>query len=100
MERRIALGDERQLQDSVRQAWERGDATIVEDGGRELAVIVPIDEYRRLMLRRMRLQDMQDEIRELHAMVLAELDDRELTPADEIIEQMREERSVELTDLY
>ena len=73
-------------------------AIIVERAGKPLAVILSMDEYERLSGPneepgwKTLVQQAREQIR-------AELGDRELLPADEIIRLMREERNVEQASL-
>lgn len=74
------------------------EAIIVERAGKPLAVILSMDEYERLSAPdeepgwKTLVQQAREQIR-------AELGERELLPADEIIRLMREERNVEQASL-
>ena len=83
----------------TRQVEERREAVVVERGGREVVAIIPIDDYQRLAELQARDQDWWRMMTDLHAEIVSELGARELTPADDIIHQLREERDAELTDL-
>lgn len=72
---------------------------VVERGGKAQVVIISIDQYEQLR----RLQEQQVDwrllVKQVRDQIAAELGDRKLTPVEEVIRQMREERDVQLLDL-
>lgn len=83
----------------TRRVEEHGEAVVVERDGREVVAIISIDDYRRLNALGETDQDWWQLMQANHTRILEELGDRELTPADELIHQLREERDAELLDL-
>jgi prevent-host-death family protein len=83
----------------TRRVEERGEAVVVERDGREIVAIVPIGEYRRYVAARTTKRDSWQELEELHALVRAELGDRKVTPAEEMIRRIREEDDDHFPDL-
>lgn len=81
----------------LRRVVEQGETVVVERGGRPQAVVIEIDEYRRLRA----AQDNQEPwpvlLDRAHAQLRAELGDREL-PIDDVIHAMREERDAQLIE--
>lgn len=75
----------------LRHVDESGEVVIVERNGREVVAIVPIDEYRRMKPPQTSKRDLRQMMQDVHARIREEIGDRELTPADEMIRQMREE---------
>lgn len=85
--------------DVTRRVEERGEAVIVQRDGREVVAIIPIDAYRRYEETITREHDWWRMTKELHALLRAEIGDRHLPPAEEVLAQLREERDAELADL-
>lgn len=83
----------------TRRVEERGEAIVVERDGREVVAIISIADYRRLTALRATDHDWWQLMQQNHARILEEIGDRELTPADELLHQLREERDAELLDL-
>lgn len=83
----------------TRRVEERGEAVVVERDGREVVAIVPIDEYRRFEASRTSDKDWWEMMHETHIRILEEIGDREFTPADDLLHQLREERDAEFLDL-
>lgn len=81
----------------MRTVVEHDEPIIVERAGRPEVVILSITEYERL--RAYKKDDLLDRVDHLRARIRAELGNRELTPSEEIIQQMREERDAHLMDL-
>lgn len=73
-------------------------AIVVERAGKPLAVILSMDEYERLSAPDEE-PDWKTLVQQAREQIRAELGDRELLPADEIIRLMREERNVEQASL-
>lgn len=85
--------------DVTRRVEEQGEAVIVQRDGREVVAIIPIDAYRQYEEARATRRDWWHELEEIHRLLRAEIGDRPLPPADEVLAQLREERDAELLDL-
>jgi prevent-host-death family protein len=80
----------------MRRVVETQEAVIVERGGKPQVVLLSIQEFQRLQARRPREDDWRVLLDELHAELHARLGDRQLPPAEDILQQVREERDAEL----
>jgi prevent-host-death family protein len=83
----------------LRRVSEEGQRIIVERAGQPKAVIISVAEYERLKAAQSRRKDWKEQVRQSRERIRAELGERELPPPEEIIRQMREERSEQLTNL-
>lgn len=83
----------------TRHVEESQEAVIVERHGREVVAIVPIDDFRQLEQTRSSTHDWWQALEAHRRRLHEEIGDRELTPADEIINLSREERDAQLLDL-
>ena len=79
----------------VMQRVNNGEAIIVERAGEETAVIISIEEYRRLKPEPEEMPDWFELARQSRERFAKDLGGKPL-PVDEIFDQMREERSAEL----
>ncbi len=79
----------------MRRVVERRETIIVERGGTAHVVVISIDEYERL-LREQQGKDWKGLVAQARAQIQAELGERELPPAEEIVRQVREERDAQL----
>jgi prevent-host-death family protein len=81
----------------LRRVTERGETIIVERAGKPQAVVVSVDEYRRLQAGQEQTPTWREKLRRTHDLIRAERGDQELhPPVDELIRQMREERDAQL----
>jgi prevent-host-death family protein len=83
----------------TRRVEERGEAVVVERDGREVVAIVPIGEYREFEASRASKNDWWEMMEETRALARAEIGDREITPGEEMIRQIREENDDPIPDL-
>lgn len=72
---------------------------IVERGGKPQVVVLSITQYEHLLERQQEQPDWRALVQQARARIRAELGERELPPPEEIIQQMREERDAQLSDL-
>jgi prevent-host-death family protein len=86
----------------MRQVVEQERPIIVERAGKPQVVILSIEAYERLIAAQSTDQDelLLEQARLLRQQVQADLGDKKLPTPEEIINQMREERTRELTDLH
>jgi prevent-host-death family protein len=84
----------------MRQVMETGKAVTVERGGKPAVVVVPVAEYEQLnaALRRQRWEDWHKRLDALHALIRAEVGDRDVPDAVELIRQGHEERDQDIWD--
>jgi prevent-host-death family protein len=76
----------------LQRVIQNNEAIQVERSGKPVAVIVPLEQYERLASRGVE-HDWKARVQQVRAKIQAELGDQELIPAEEIINQAREERS-------
>ena len=86
----------------MRQVVEQERPIIVERAGKPQVVILSVETYERLIASQSSDQDelLLEQARLLRQQVQARLGDKKLPAPEEIISQMREERTRELTNLY
>ena len=82
----------------LREVTEAGYRIIVERSGEPQAVILSVAEYERLKAGQ-HPTGWKELVQEARARIKADLGGRELTPPDEVIRRMREERDEQLVDL-
>jgi prevent-host-death family protein len=83
----------------MRQVMETGKAVTVERGGKPAVVVVPVAEYEHLLeLEHRRREDWWKRLDAIHARIRAEIGDRPVPDTDELIREMREERSREIDE--
>jgi len=70
---------------------------IVERGGRPHVVVLSVVEYERLLAGQQGQEDWKDLVRQARAQVQADLGERELPPSEGILQQIREERILDIT---
>lgn len=83
----------------MRRVAEDQETIIVERSGQPQAVLISIEAYERLKAASRTHYTIWDQVKQVREQVAAELADRELPPAEEVIRQMREERDAEQPDL-
>ena len=82
----------------MRQVVERREPVVVERGGKPYVVVLSVEEYERLRAAEAQTswQETLNEVLQLNARIRARRGGRPLTPPEEIIREMREERDAEL----
>jgi len=76
----------------MRRITEDKETVIVQHSGKPHIVLLSEAEYRRLLAAQERRADWKELVQRSREQIRAELGERELTPPEEIIRQMREER--------
>lgn len=100
MERRISATDARvHFGELMRHVVERQEAVIVERGGVPHVVVISVDEYERLMAAQADQQDWRDLVSQARERVRADLGARKLTPPEQVLRGIREERDEQLAPL-
>ena len=99
MERIVSATEARvHFGEMMRRAVEDREHIIVQRSGKSYIVLLSYAEYQRLGEKHNQA-DWKDLVARARAQIQAELGDRELTPPDEILRQVREERDAQLTGL-
>jgi prevent-host-death family protein len=83
----------------MRRVVEEGAPVVVERGGRPQVVILSVAEYERLRAGQEAQTDWKDLVEQARSKIRAELGERPLPPAEDIIRQLREERDEQLLGL-
>ena len=93
MERRVTATEARvHFGELLRDVSERGSVVVVERGGQAQAVVLSMDEYRRLRARETPLKAWLERADEVATAIQRGLAGRPMPDADELIEAGREER--------
>ena len=99
MERVVSATEARiRFGEMMRRAVENQERVIVERGGKPYVVLLSVEEYERLVKGRQR-EDWKECIARARERVRADLGDRKLTPPEEVLQQIREERDAQLLGL-
>jgi prevent-host-death family protein len=93
MERRMSATDARiHLGEPMRHVVETQEPVVVERGGVPHVLVISVDEYERLMAAQEDQEDWRDLVSQAREQVRADLGDPELTPPEEVLRQLRQER--------
>jgi prevent-host-death family protein len=101
MEQRVVSATEARthLGELMREVAQGGSPIIVERDGKAQIVLISLAEYERLRAGRSPEKPWRELVREVRERVREDLGGRTLTPPEEIIRQMREERDEQLSGL-
>jgi prevent-host-death family protein len=100
MERTVSATDARiHFGELMRRVVENQESVIVERSGEPHVVVISVDEYERLMAAQEEQEDWRELVAQARAQVRADLGDREPTPPEEVLRQIREERDEQLAPL-
>ncbi|MGD8626580.1 MAG: type II toxin-antitoxin system Phd/YefM family antitoxin [Anaerolineae bacterium] len=96
--RRIVSATEARIRfgELMRQAVDSHEPITVERGGQPHVVVLSVEEYERLLRNQQEQGDWRDLVRQARAQIQADLGERALPPAEEILAQIREERDEQL----
>ena len=85
----------------IRRVAEKGEAIIVEKGGKPSVVVISIDEYTRLKesYKHKKWKDDLEKLRKIVAKIRMKRGDKPLTPPEDIIREIREERDAKFSDM-
>jgi prevent-host-death family protein len=83
----------------MRRAVEGKETIIVERGGKPQVVILSIEEYIQLKATQETEPSWEEQVRHARERILTELGDRALPPPEEMIRQMREERTGQMMEV-
>jgi prevent-host-death family protein len=97
MERRVSATEARvHFGELMRRVVEQQETVVVEHSGNPRVVVLPVDRYQRLVASQAEGADWRELVRRSRAQVRADLGDRVLTPPEEVVREMREERDAQL----
>ncbi len=82
----------------MRRVVEDQQPVTIERAGKPQVVVVSIEQYEQLVTGHPQEPDWRKSLQHAHVQITRELSDIEIAPTDEIIRQMREERSEQLLD--
>jgi len=100
MERRISATDARiHFGELMRDVVDRQQAVVVERSGEPHVVVLSVDQYQRLIAAREEQEDWRELVSQAREQVRTDLGGRELTPPEEVLRQVREERDEQLAAL-
>lgn len=100
MERRVSATDARiHFGELMRDVVEKQQAVVVERSGEPHVVVISIDKYERLRAAHEEQEDWRELVSRAREQVRADLHGRELTPPEDVLRQMREERDEQLAAL-
>jgi prevent-host-death family protein len=81
----------------IRDVTEGGETVLIEEDGGSQAVVISLQEYTRLRTtEETRGKDWRSRVERLRERVSQELGEDKLTPAEEVIQRMREERDEQI----
>lgn len=97
MERTISATDARiHFGELMRRVVENQESVIVERSGEPHVVVISVDAYERLLAAQEEQEDWRALVTQARAQAGVDLGDRELTPPEEVVRQIREERDEQL----
>ena len=100
MERSMSATDARiHFGELMRNVVEDQEPVVVERAGKPTVVVISIDEYERLKAAHQEQEDWRHLVSQARERVRADLGDRRLTPPEEILREIREERDEQLTHM-
>jgi prevent-host-death family protein len=83
----------------MRRVVEDNERIIIERGGESHVVLLSMADYERLVQGQQRPEGWKELVDQARAQVRADLGNRQLPPADEVLRQIREERDAQLMAL-
>ncbi len=76
----------------MRHAVEQQEPVVVEHSGKPHVVVLSVDKYQQLLAAQEEREDWRELVRQTREQVRADLGERELTPSEDVLREMREER--------
>jgi len=83
----------------MRHAVEQQEPVVVEHSGKPHVVVLSVDKYQQLLAAQEEREDWRELVCRAREQVQADLGERELTPPDDVLREMREERDEQLVAL-
>jgi prevent-host-death family protein len=100
MERKISATDARiHFGKLMRDVVDNQQAVVVERSGEPHVVVLSVDQYQRLIAARDEQEDWRELVSQAREQVRADLGGQELTPPEDVLRQVREERDEQLAPL-
>jgi prevent-host-death family protein len=97
MERRMSATEARvRFGELMRWVVESGQPVIVQRGGKPHVVVLSIDRYASLLTGQQEPEDWRELVRQARTQIEVDLGERELTPPEEVLRGVREERDEQL----
>jgi prevent-host-death family protein len=100
MERTVSATEARiRFGELMRRVVESQEPVTVERGGKPHVVVLSVDKYESLLAGQQEQEDWRELVHQAREQIRAELGERELTPPEDVLQQMREERDAQLLAL-
>ncbi len=80
----------------MRHVVEHQEPVIVEHSGKPHVVVISVEKYERLLAAQKEGEDWRELVRQAREQIQADLGERDLTPPEEVLREMREERDARL----
>jgi len=80
----------------MRHVVEQQEPVVVEHGGKPHVVVISVEKYERLLAAQKEGADWRELVRQAREQIQADLGERDLTPPEEVLREMREERDARL----
>jgi prevent-host-death family protein len=97
MERKMSATDARiHFGELMRHVVEKQEPVIVEHSGKPHVVVISVEKYERLLAAQKEGEDWRELVRQAREQIQADLGERDLTPPEEVLREMREERDARL----
>jgi prevent-host-death family protein len=83
----------------MRRVVEQQESVVVEHSGQPHVVVLSVDKYQQLLAAQEERKDWRDLVFQAREQVQADLGERELTPPEDVLREIREERDEQLAAL-
>jgi prevent-host-death family protein len=83
----------------MRRVVEQQESVVVEHSGKPHVVVLSVDKYQQLLAAQEDRKDWRDLVFQAREQVQADLGERELTPSEDALREIREERDEQLAPL-
>ncbi len=83
----------------MRHVVEHQEPVVVEHGGKPHVVVISVEQYERLLAAQKEGEDWRELVRQAREQIQADLGERDLTPPEEVLREMREERDARLATM-
>jgi len=80
----------------MRHVVEHQEPVVVEHSGKPHVVVISVEKYERLLAAQKEGEDWRELVRQAREQIQADLGERDLTPPEEVLREMREERDARL----
>jgi prevent-host-death family protein len=83
----------------MRHVVEHQEPVVVEHSGKPHVVVISVEKYERLLAAQKEGEDWRELVRQAREQIQADLGERDLTPPEEVLREMREERDARLATM-